>query len=96
MECVEEVLNDNSFCKTSLSSFETLFIEKLNLSNFRCYEKLSVKVDKGPVVLTGPNGSGKTNILEAISYLVPGRGLRGAKYTDLTFTSLSSKSNASQ
>ena len=71
MECVKEVLNDNSFCKTSLASFGTLFVEKLNLSNFRCYEKLSVKVDKGPVVLTGPNGSGKTNILEAISYLVP-------------------------
>ena len=96
MECVKEVLNDNSFCKTSLSSFGTLFVEKLNLSNFRCYEKLSVKVDRGPVVLTGPNGSGKTNILEAISYLVPGRGLRGAKYTDLTFTSLSSKPDVSQ
>ena len=96
MECVREVLNDNSFCKTSLSSFGTLFVEKLNLINFRCYEKLSVKVDKGPVVLTGPNGSGKTNILEAISYLVPGRGLRGAKYTDLTFTSLSAKSDVSQ
>ena len=96
MECVKEVLNDNGFCKTSLSSFGTLFVEKLNLSNFRCYEKLSVKVDKGPVVLTGPNGSGKTNILEAISYLVPGRGLRGAKYTDLTFTSFSAKLDASE
>ncbi|HIC81126.1 MAG TPA: hypothetical protein EYP07_09220, partial [Kiloniellaceae bacterium] len=32
-----------------------------------------------PVVLTGPNGAGKTNLLEAISFLAPGRGLRGAK-----------------
>jgi DNA replication and repair protein RecF len=35
------------------------------------------------VVLTGPNGAGKTNLLEALSLLVPGRGLRGAKFADL-------------
>jgi DNA replication and repair protein RecF len=34
-------------------------------------------------VLTGPNGSGKTNLLEAVSLLVPGRGLRGAKFSEL-------------
>jgi DNA replication and repair protein RecF len=34
-------------------------------------------------VFTGPNGSGKTNLLEAVSMLVPGRGLRGAKVADL-------------
>jgi DNA replication and repair protein RecF len=34
-------------------------------------------------VFTGPNGSGKTNLLEAISLLVPGRGLRGAKFSEL-------------
>ena len=34
------------------------------------------------VVVTGPNGSGKTNLLEAISLLAPGRGLRGARNAD--------------
>jgi len=34
-------------------------------------------------VLTGDNGAGKTNLLEAVSLLVPGRGLRGAKITDM-------------
>jgi recombinational DNA repair ATPase RecF len=37
----------------------------------------------GPVVLTGANGAGKTNLLEAISLLAPGRGLRGAAFEDL-------------
>ena len=32
-------------------------------------------------MLTGPNGAGKTNLLEALSFLAPGRGLRGAKST---------------
>jgi DNA replication and repair protein RecF len=34
-------------------------------------------------VFTGPNGSGKTNLLEAVSLLVPGRGLRGARFAEL-------------
>ncbi len=34
-------------------------------------------------MLTGPNGSGKTNLLEAVSLLVPGRGLRQARLMDL-------------
>ena len=35
-------------------------------------------LDARPVVLAGPNGAGKTNLLEAVSFLAPGRGLRGA------------------
>jgi DNA replication and repair protein RecF len=34
-------------------------------------------------VFAGPNGTGKTNLLEAVSLLVPGRGLRGAKFSEL-------------
>ena len=41
-------------------------------------------MDERPVVLTGHNGAGKTNLLEAISYLVPGRGLRAAKLSDVS------------
>ena len=60
-----------------------LSIKRLKLTNYRCYEFARLEVDDRPVVLTGPNGAGKTNLLEAISYLVPGRGLRGAKLRDV-------------
>jgi DNA replication and repair protein RecF len=51
---------------------------RLTLTSFRNAEALRLEVDPRPVVITGPNGIGKTNLLEAISYLSPGRGLRGA------------------
>lgn len=54
-------------------------VAKLSLTNFRNYSDLSLELDASPVVITGANGSGKTNILEAISFLSPGRGLRGIK-----------------
>ncbi|MFR0737539.1 MAG: AAA family ATPase [Oscillospiraceae bacterium] len=39
---------------------------------------LRLNAELAPIVITGENGSGKTNILEAISFLTPGRGLREA------------------
>src|SRR5260370_5841290 len=39
----------------------------------------------GPVVLVGRNGAGKTNLIEAISFLTPGRGLRRATLEDVAF-----------
>jgi DNA replication and repair protein RecF len=59
-------------------------VTRLTLTEFRCYARLRLEVGPGAVVLTGPNGAGKTNILEALSLLVPGRGLRSAKLSDLT------------
>jgi DNA replication and repair protein RecF len=56
-----------------------LWLAQLTLANFRSYARMSLEVDPRPVVLTGPNGAGKTNVLEAISFLSPGRGLRGAR-----------------
>jgi DNA replication and repair protein RecF len=56
-----------------------LSLAKLTLTNFRSYARADLEVASGPVVLAGANGSGKTNLLEAISLLSPGRGLRGAK-----------------
>jgi DNA replication and repair protein RecF len=55
-------------------------ISRLRLENFRNYARLSLALDGRHVVLTGENGAGKTNLLEAVSFLSPGRGLRRAAY----------------
>ncbi len=60
-----------------------LAVTRLSLRNFRCYESLELRTDGRSVVLAGSNGAGKTNILEALSYLAPGRGLRGAKLAEI-------------
>jgi len=63
------------------------FIRRLTLSNFRSYHAAQVRLDRpGPVVLTGANGAGKTNLIEAISLLAPGRGLRRATMEELAFS----------
>jgi DNA replication and repair protein RecF len=60
------------------------FLSDIKLTQFRCYEAARLaELRSGLVVLHGPNGAGKTNILEAISMLSPGRGLRGAKVSDM-------------
>jgi DNA replication and repair protein RecF len=56
---------------------------RLSLTDFRNYAALTWRPVARISVLAGPNGSGKTNLLEAISLLVPGRGLRGARNADL-------------
>lgn len=58
-------------------------ISKLTLTNFRNYAALSIGFSPGAVVFSGDNGAGKTNLLEAISLLTPGRGLRRAPYADV-------------
>jgi DNA replication and repair protein RecF len=58
-------------------------VTRLTLSNFRCYEFQRLDLDTRPVVLSGKNGAGKTNILEAVSLLAPGRGMRRAKAGEL-------------
>jgi DNA replication and repair protein RecF len=60
-----------------------LRLARLTLTNFRNYAACSFALDGPSVVLTGRNGAGKTNILEAISLLAPGRGLRGAPFGEL-------------
>ncbi|WP_420960403.1 DNA replication/repair protein RecF [Brucella sp. IR073] len=59
-------------------------VRRLQLAQFRNYAGLSLTLSPRHVVLTGENGSGKTNLLEAVSFLSPGRGLRRATYTDVT------------
>ena len=58
-------------------------LTRLALSDFRSYRAARLDMDERPLVLTGPNGAGKTNLLEAVSYLSPGRGLRGARLADV-------------
>jgi DNA replication and repair protein RecF len=60
-----------------------VFLSRLKLSDFRNYAALSLDLDARHVVLTGDNGAGKTNLMEAVSFLSPGRGLRRAAYADV-------------
>jgi DNA replication and repair protein RecF len=54
-------------------------LARLDLTDFRSYAALQWRPQTRISVVTGPNGSGKTNLLEAISLLGPGRGLRQAR-----------------
>lgn len=58
-------------------------VMRLTLTDFRNYQFLRINAGSEPVIITGDNGAGKTNILEAISFLTPGRGLRGARLSDI-------------
>ena len=59
------------------------YVARLSLADFRNYSSLALDFRPGAVVLTGENGAGKTNLLEAISFLSPGRGLRRAVLEDV-------------
>src|SRR5260370_7171385 len=61
-------------------------IRRLIVTNFRSYHAVQIDVGAGPVVLVGANGAGKTNLIEAISFLAPGRGLRRATLEAVAFS----------
>ena len=58
-------------------------LTRLALQDFRNYASLQLRLDGRHVCLYGANGSGKTNLMEAVSMLSPGRGLRGSEFTEL-------------
>jgi len=58
-------------------------ISRLSLTDFRSYASATVEPGPGFVLLFGENGAGKTNLLEAVSLLSPGRGLRGAALSEM-------------
>lgn len=60
-----------------------LAIRSLTLSHFRSHRRSTLEVDRRPIAIFGANGAGKTNILEAVSLLSPGRGLRRAVAEEL-------------
>ncbi len=75
MEAVEARFSDVLTVKSGVT--------RLTLTDFRNYAFLRLNAELAPIILTGDNGTGKTNILEAISFLTPGRGLRSAKLSDI-------------
>ena len=58
-------------------------VNRLILTDFRSYPSASIEPGPGFVLLFGENGAGKTNLLEAVSLLTPGRGLRGATLSEM-------------
>ena len=58
-------------------------LTSLTLLRFRSHPRTRLKLDARPVAIFGANGAGKTNLLEAVSLLSPGRGLRRAAADDL-------------
>lgn len=58
-------------------------LTRLSLTDFRSYATAELVLDGRPVWLAGPNGAGKTNLLEAVSFLIPGRGLRGSSIAEV-------------
>jgi DNA replication and repair protein RecF len=62
----------------------SLSLSEFSLSHFRSHKSGRLELDGRPVAIHGANGSGKTNILEAVSLLSPGRGLRRAALDDLS------------
>ena len=56
-----------------------LFLSSISLHDFRNYADARFEVTSAPVLVLGPNGIGKTNLLEALSLLAPGRGMRRAR-----------------
>ena len=62
------------------------YISSLTLSHFRSHKVSKLSLDGRPVVVFGNNGTGKTNILEAVSLFSPGRGIRRASAKDVTRT----------
>jgi DNA replication and repair protein RecF len=64
------------------TAFAQAGVRRLALVDFRSYASLDLAVDARLIVLTGDNGAGKTNLLEALSLLAPGRGLRRAELRD--------------
>ncbi|MGI4776462.1 MAG: DNA replication/repair protein RecF [Janthinobacterium lividum] len=62
---------------------ESIYLQELELENYRNFSHFKIKASNECVIIIGENGTGKTNILEAISLFSPGRGLRNAKFDEI-------------
>jgi DNA replication and repair protein RecF len=61
----------------------SVYLKKIKLSNYRNFQDFEISANNNSVIIIGDNGSGKTNILEAISLFSPGKGLRSAKLDEV-------------
>ena len=61
------------------------WLSRLKLDHFRNYQQADLAIHSGQLVILGDNGAGKTNLLEAVSLLAPGRGMRRAKTEHLAY-----------
>jgi DNA replication and repair protein RecF len=73
----------DSYIKDSAVAPVRPAVTRLVLTDFRGYGAARLELDDRAVVLTGANGAGKTNLLEAISFLAPGRGLRRVRLGEI-------------
>ncbi|MEX2013182.1 MAG: AAA family ATPase, partial [Candidatus Levyibacteriota bacterium] len=63
-----------------------MHLKNLELENFRNHRKSSFEFSKDPTFIVGPNTSGKTNLLESISFLSTGKSTKGAKDEEVVRT----------
>ncbi len=75
------ILNFRDDIQTNDNS-NKFYIKKLTLKNFRNHIDLSLNISESSLLIYGDNGCGKTNILEAISLLNQGKGLRKSNIED--------------
>ena len=81
--CSEDKALMQAASRHSLAPAKTVRLRRLGMTDFRSYDMASIELDGRPVAISGCNGAGKTNILEALSLLGPGRGLRAARLGEL-------------
>ncbi len=85
--CSQEVFSEatQSLTRRDETSATGMFVCRLQMARFRNYPflRLDLPSDVGQIVLTGKNGCGKTNLLEAVSFLAPGKGLRHTGFKDV-------------
>ena len=65
---------------SNIKDDKSFYIKKISLKNFRNHKNLNLNLKNSSILIYGGNGSGKTNILEAISLLNQGKGLKKSKY----------------
>ena len=75
----------SQFTSNAIHNQISHWLSQIRLSNFRNYQELEITIEKAPVVLVGRNGAGKTNLMEAVSLLAPGRGLRRSGKDEIIF-----------
>jgi DNA replication and repair protein RecF len=61
----------------------SMTLSRLTLADFRSYEEAELTPEPGLTIVAAPNGTGKTNLLEAIHVAVTGRSHRAAVDADL-------------